>query len=76
MQKVQRSHAYTGTSKVERERICAEIINSASSDVDYDLIIELNQLMTRADNISITREHRALQQMNIWYTYLLQYDIL
>ena len=49
----------------ERERIANDIINTASSDVDQELIDRLGRVMIRAENGTINAEHDRLRAMNI-----------
>ena len=48
-----------------RARIINDIINTASSDVDQELIDRLNRVMIRPDNEKINLEHDRLRAMNI-----------
>ena len=48
-----------------RARIVNDITNTASSDVDQELIDRLNRVMNRAENGTLNLEHNALRAMNI-----------
>ena len=48
-----------------RQRIVNDIINTASSAVNQELIDRLNQVMIRAENGTINAEHDRLRAMNI-----------
>ena len=49
----------------ERSLIVNDIINTASSNVDQELIDRLNRMMIRAENRTLNMEHDALRAMTI-----------
>ena len=65
MLNVRKFGEYNGIDGTERVRICDDIINTASSDVDQELIDRLNRVMIRPDNEKINLEHDRLRAMNI-----------
>ena len=49
----------------EKEAIIDDIINTASSDVDQELLDQLNRVMIRPENRTLNMEHTGLRTMNI-----------
>jgi hypothetical protein len=47
-----------------RRRICDEVINTASSNVDNQLMNELNGLMRRPDQRTLNAQHNVLIDEN------------
>ena len=66
MQNVQKCGEFDGDmfDDIGRERICDDIINTASSDVDQELLDRLNRVMIRAENETLNLEHNALRGMD------------
>ena len=69
MKNVRKCVELNGGNHNERERICTAIINTASSQVDNELINRLNRVMIGADNRTINLEHDRLRAMNIRFSY-------
>ena len=51
-------------SEEARERIIDDIINTASSDVDQELIDGLSRVMIRPENRTLHKEHNLLRAIN------------
>ena len=55
---------YSRQSREARERIIDDIINTASSDVDQELIDGLSRVMIRSENETLNAEHNLLRGIN------------
>ena len=67
MKNVQKCGEYNGDDEDDagRGRIITDIINTASSDVDQELLDRLNRVMLRPGNRTLNSEHDALRALNI-----------
>ena len=67
MQSVRKCGEFNGDrdDSAGRARIVNAIINTASSDVDQELIDRLSRVMIRPENETINLEHDRLRAMNI-----------
>lgn len=62
---VRKCGEFNGENRVEKERIVNDIINTASSTVDEELVNRLNRVMIRPENGTINLEHKRLQGINL-----------
>ena len=65
MNNVAKCGEYSGNDDDERENIVNELIRTASSTINQELVDRLNQAMIRPENRTLNVEHDRLRAMNI-----------